>query len=330
MNQPENIYPYLCKPVYKDYIWGGDRIRSTFQRQDTPARCAESWEVADRPEGMSMVTNGPLKGQSLQQLVQMLQTDLLGPQHEGCDRFPLLIKIIDAREDLSVQVHPNDNNAQCTGGEPKTEMWYILDATADAKIYAGMQPEVTPESFKAAIFDGTLEHALAKVAAKPGRTVFVPGGKVHAIGAGCLLLEIQQNSNTTYRVFDWNRVDDHGKSRELHIEQAMQVIDWNRLKPEISSPRPLPADGNNHPYDILKTRFFTATGWNLQEPRPFSIDPAGFRILFVSKGKVLIGANGVVAAASAGTSCLIPAAAKRFTLTPVEGKASVVEIQGPA
>ncbi len=330
MNISQSIYPYLFQPVYKDYIWGGDRIGKTFARGDTPARCAESWEVADRPEGMSIVTNGPLKGQSLQQLVQMLQTDLLGPQHEGCDRFPLLIKIIDAREDLSVQVHPHDTTAQRTGGEPKTEMWYILDATADAMIYAGMQPGVTPESFQTAVQNGMVERLLAKVPAKSGRTIFVPGGKVHAIGAGCLLLEIQQNSNTTYRVFDWNRVDANGQSRELHIEQALQVVDWERLKPEISTPRPLPADGNNHPYEILTTPYFAATGWNLQEPRSFEMNPAGFRIIFVAKGKVLIGANGFVAAATSGTSCLIPAAAKRFTVTPVEGKASLVQIQGPA
>ncbi len=330
MTANHSIYPYLFAPIYKDYIWGGDRIRKNFGRRDTPDRCAESWEIADRPEGMSIVTNGPLKGQSLQQLVQTLQTDLLGPQHEGCQTFPLLIKIIDAREDLSVQVHPNDRNAHLTGGEPKTEMWYLLDATSDAIVYAGMQPGVKPETFQKAIQEGTVERLLASVPAKPGRTIFVPGGKVHAIGAGCLLLEIQQNSNTTYRVFDWNRIGTDGKSRELHLEQAMQVIDWQRLKTEISTPRPLTAEGNNHPYQILDTPFFAATGWNLQEPRTFDMNPAGFRILFVSKGKVLVGANGFVASATMGTSCLLPAAARTFTVTPVEGKASVIEIRGPA
>ncbi len=330
MKDKKAIYPYLFSPVYKDYIWGGNRIKETYHRQNTPDRCAESWEIADRPEGMSIVENGPLKGKSLQQLMQTLQTDLLGPQYKGRQTFPLLIKIIDAREDLSVQVHPNDNNAHRTGGDPKTEMWYILDATSNATIYAGMQQGVTPERFQNAIEDGTVQSLLAKVPAKPGRTIFVPGGKVHAIGAGCLLLEIQQNSNTTYRVFDWNRVDADGNTRDLHIEQAMQVIDWEHMKPEISSPRPSPAEGENHPYDILHTPYFAAMGWNLQEPRNFLMEPAGFRILFVSKGKVLIGANGTVAAATMGTSCLIPAAAKRFTVTPVEGKASIIEIQGPA
>jgi len=325
----DHIYPLLFEPVYKDYIWGGSRIREVFHRKDTPLRCAESWEVADRHEGMSVVANGPRKGQTLQHLVQELRGDLMGPQHANRTAFPLLIKLIDAREDLSVQVHPHDSNAHRTGGDPKTEMWYLLDATPNAMIYAGMQPGVTPDTLQAAIRNGTVAQLLAKVAAKPGRTIFVPGGKVHAIGAGCLLLEIQQNSNTTYRVFDWNRLDTEGKSRELHIEQAMQVIDWENLEPQISTPRPLPADGNNHPFEILKTPYFATTGWNLQASRIFEMHPAGFRILFVAKGKVLIGANGFVAAAPKGTSCLIPAAARRFTVTPVDGQASVVEIAGP-
>jgi len=324
-----DVYPYLFTPVYKDYLWGGTRIQEVFQRQDTPARCAESWEIADRPEGMSVVTNGPRKGQTLHQLVQDLQTDLLGPRYAGCRNFPLLIKIIDARDVLSVQVHPHDNNAHRTGGDPKTEMWYLLDATHDARIYAGMQPDVTPQRFQQALAEGHLEDLLARIPARPGRAIFVPGGKVHAIGAGCLLLEIQQNSNTTYRVFDWNRVDTDGHARELHIEEALQVIDWEHPAPEVVSPRPLPPEGRNHPYDIIKSPYFITRGWNLQESRIFPSDPPGFRILFISKGKVLIGANGVVSAAPSGTSCLIPAAVQRFTVTPVDGPATLIEIQAP-
>jgi mannose-6-phosphate isomerase len=324
-----SIYPFLFEPVYKDYIWGGTRIREVYQRTDTPARCAESWEIADRPEGMSIVTNGARKGQTLHQLVQELGADLMGPQHASRSTFPLLIKLIDAREDLSVQVHPNDDNAHLTGGEPKTEMWYLLDATADANIYAGMVPDATPEHFQKALQDNSVEHLLARIQAKPGRAIFVPGGKVHAIGAGCLLLEIQQNSNTTYRVYDWGRVGTDGQPRELHVEKAIKVIDWNRLAPEASTPRPLPAEGKNHPYEIRSSAYFTTTGWNFHELRTFRMHPPGFRILFITKGKVLIGANGVVAAASQGTSCLIPAAAPAFTVTPVDGPASVIEIQAP-
>lgn len=324
-----DLYPYLFEPIYKDYIWGGSRIRDAYHRQGAPTRCAESWEIADRPEGMSLVANGARKGHTLHQLVQELQTDLVGPQHANCQSFPLLIKLIDAREVLSVQVHPNDANAHRTGGEPKTEMWYLLDATSDARIYAGMQPGVTPARFQQALADGNLEHLLMQIPARPGRAVYVPGGKVHAIGAGCLLLEIQQNSNTTYRVHDWNRVDAEGHARELHIAQAMQVIDWERPSPEVSSPRPLPPEGQNYPYEILSSPYFVTAGWNLQEPRTVHIDPPGFRIVFVSKGKVLIGANGIVTAVPTGATCLIPAAAKRFTITPVDGKASIVEIQTP-
>jgi mannose-6-phosphate isomerase len=325
----EHLYPYLFTPVYKDYLWGGNKIKTTFQRENTPTPCAESWEVADRPEGMSIVANGPLKGKSLHDLVQELQGDLLGPQHAHLDTFPLLIKIIDARKDLSVQVHPHDDNAHLTDGEPKTEMWYLLEATSDARIYAGMKPNTTPDKFRDALESGTVETYLASIPARAGRAIFVPGGKVHAIGAGCLLLEVQQNSNTTYRVYDWDRVDADGKRRELHIEDALKVINWDNLAPQVSSPRPLPAEGNNHPFDIITSPYFATKGWNLQEPRTFTLAPPGFRIIFVSKGRALIGANGVVAAAQAGTSCLIPAAVDTFTITPLGNQVSVIEIQAP-
>ena len=328
MSKSDRIYPYLFHPVYKDYIWGGSKIRDTFHRTDTPHRCAESWEITDRPEGMSIVANGACKGIPLQKLVQELQGDLLGPQYSQAQVFPLLIKLIDAHQNLSVQVHPSDDNAHRTGGEPKSEMWYILEANTNATVYTGMQPGATAAVFQEALHCGTLADLLTKVPAKAGRTVFLPGGKVHAIGAGCLMLEIQQNSNTTYRVFDWNRLDAEGKPRELHIEQALQVIDWDRQQPEVSTPRPMKPDGKNHPFEILEKKHFTTIGWSLQEPRIFEMNPVGFRIIFVSKGKVLIGANGFVASASLGTTCLIPAAAERFTLTPVDGKASVVEIRG--
>lgn len=328
-SEKEHLYPYLFTPVYKDYLWGGTRIKKVFHRADTPETCAESWDIADRPEGMSVVANGPLKGKTLHELVAELKADLLGPQHAACKQFPLLIKIIDARKDLSVQVHPHDDNAHRTGGDPKTEMWYLLDANADAKIYAGMRPGVTPRKFEDALTAGTVEKLLASIPARAGRAIFVPGGKVHAIGAGCLLLEIQQNSNTTYRVYDWDRVDADGNRRELHVEEAMKVINWENVAPQVSSPRPLPAEGSNHPFEIMTSPYFSTCGWNLQEPRTFQMNPPGFRILFTSKGQALIGANGSVASVQAGTSCLIPAAIDTYTITPMGGPASILEIQAP-
>ncbi len=321
-----NIYPLLLQPVYKDYIWGGNQIAQQYGRQGTPAPCAESWEISDRPEGLSVVLNGSQKGTTLHTLVKTMGADLLGT-HSASTAFPLLIKIIDAKQDLSVQVHPNDANAHITGGEPKTEMWIVLDALPGAMIYAGTKPGVTQTQFEAALSDGTLETvALAKVPAKPGRAIFVPGGRVHAIGAGCLLLEIQQNSNTTYRVYDWGRVGHDGTPRPLHLEQALQVIDWDNGAPEVVPPLAHPSTGNNQWWDIIHCPFFNTKRIDLREPEECTHDGSSFHALFVTKGTALIGANGVMASAAAGTSCLIPAAATNYTITPISGPASVIQI----
>lgn len=320
------LYPLLFQPVYKDYLWGGNRLAHLFGRTGTPAICAESWEVTDRAEGMSIVINGSFKGCSLHTLVDTQGPALLG---EGSTEtaFPLLIKLIDARQDLSVQVHPDHRSAALTGGEPKTEMWYILEADPSALIYAGLKPGVTQTQFEEALRLQRLESdVLAAIPAKPGRVVFVPGGRVHAIGAGCLLLEVQQNSTTTYRVYDWNRTDKQGRSRDLHLEQALRVIDWENSKPEINSPRLLPQTGPNAYAAILQCPFFTTVRIALNAPEPVSHNGRSFHVVFVVSGHVLIGANGTVAAAGKGTTCLIPAANTHYTLTPVGGPSVVIRI----
>jgi mannose-6-phosphate isomerase len=322
-----DAYPLLLTPIYKDYLWGGSRMARQYGRQDTPAVCAESWEVTDRPEGISVVTNGPLKGRSLSELVASMGAALLG-KNVKTNAFPLLIKLIDAKQDLSVQVHPNDANAHLTGGEAKTEMWIVLDAEPGARIYVGLKPGITAKDFEQALADKTLKTvALASVSAAPGRAIYIPGGRVHAIGAGCLLLEVQQNSNTTYRVYDWDRVDSDGNSRELHLEQALKVIDWDNSTPEVMPPRPAESPGPNRWWNIIESPFFKTKRVDLQEPEEVSHTGDSFHVLFVTKGNALVGANGIVASVSAGTSCLIPAAATHYTLTPIAGTASVIQIE---
>lgn len=323
---PVKPYPLLLKPVYKDYIWGGNRIAQLYNRKNTPKICAESWEITDRPEGMSIIINGDHKGKSLHDLVTSMKHDLLGKNIES-DRFPLLVKMIDAKQNLSVQVHPNDNNAILTGGEAKTEMWYVLDSEPNSMIYAGMKPGTTYDKFETARMNNSLEsNILAPVPSKPGRTIFVPGGKIHAIGAGCLLLEIQQNSNTTYRIYDWGRVDKEGNSRELHIEKGLKVIDWETPCPEVVPPRLLESESENQWWNIIDCPFFRTKRIDLTVPEEISHDGNSFHALFVAKGSALIGANGVMASAIKGTSCLIPAAAKNYTITPLGGTASVIQI----
>jgi len=256
----------------------------------------------------------------------MMEEDLLGTAFDA-DVFPLLIKIIDAKRNLSVQVHPDEKTAPLTGGEPKTEMWYVLEAEPGAKIYAGLQPGVTRKEFEKALAEKRLaKDVLAAIPARPGRTVYVPGGQVHAIGAGCLLLEIQQNSNTTYRVYDWDRVGADGQPRELHLEQALQVINWENAAPHILPPRPLPDDSANRCLQIADTPFFSVRRYDLREPLEVSHTGISFHILFTVSGSVLVGANGTAASMPAGTSCLLPAAATAYTVTPRKGPASVLQI----
>lgn len=185
----ENIplYPLLFQPVYKDYIWGGNKIASYYKRDLPPGVYAESWEIADRPEGMSVVTNGPLAGRDLFSLMKLYGEKLTGAHFA---EFPLLVKIIDAREKLSVQVHPDENGVKTVGGDAKSEMWYVLAAEPNAEIYAGLKPGITTENFKDALAKGKTGDLLRTVPVVKGDVVYIPGGRIHAIGPGCMILEV--------------------------------------------------------------------------------------------------------------------------------------------
>ncbi|MCL2105368.1 MAG: class I mannose-6-phosphate isomerase, partial [Kiritimatiellaeota bacterium] len=231
--------PLLFKPVYKDYLWGGNRLPPLYARAGAPERCAESWEIAAHKDGDSIVQRGPLSGRTLSDLTALYGAALVGTRAPDPLRFPLLFKLIDAREKLSVQVHPSNANAELTNGEPKTEMWYLLDPTMEVRtselqngstsppsLYAGFCPGTTPDALREAVGNSTADHFLITHRATPGGTLFIPGGLVHAIGEGCLIYEVQQNSNTTFRLYDWDRIGGQGKPRRLHIEQCFKSIDW--------------------------------------------------------------------------------------------------------
>lgn len=322
------LSPLLFYPVYRDYLWGGDRIPREFNRALPPGRYAESWEVSARAEAMSVVSEGPHTGRTLADLVAAYGVELLGTR-VGPDRFPLLIKLIDARETLSVQVHPNNENAHRTGGEPKTEMWYVLDAAPDACVYAGLQAGVTPDRLRAALRDNTVEDLLVRLPVKPHDAIFVPGGRVHAIGAGCLLLECQQNSNTTYRLYDWGRVDAEGKSRELHIEPALRVINWNEPPPALATPRALPSSGPNACWEIVRCPFFRVRRYEMKTSETWPADPGSFRVLFVAEGSATLStASGEVEMAR-GRTCLVPAACSELALRPGPKGAALMVMDVP-
>lgn len=312
-----DLYPLTFHPIYRDYLWGGSRIAQRFGRTDAPARCAEAWEVAAHPDGNSVVEEGPLAGRDLADLCRSFGAALCGSLNES-DRFPLLIKLIDAKERLSVQVHPDDENAARYGGEAKTEMWYILDADPDSVLYAGLQPNVGPRIFHDALVDKQVPPLLRSVPATPGRALYMPGGTVHAIGEGCLILEVQQNSNTTYRVYDWDRVGADGKPRELHVLKAMEVIDWRAPSLGLLAPVPdkRPA-GANPRSRIVRSDFFRMDALRLESPETVALDGTTFQALFVAEGSVRVEwGEGRAIRLACGRSCLVPAALPAYALTP--------------
>ncbi len=221
-------YPLKFRPIYKQRIWGGQKLREVFDK-DLPSgeKIGESWELADLPEDKSVISNGELAGQTLNSAIKKYPKEITGNENFP-ETFPLLIKFLDAQDTLSVQVHPDPETCKRMGrGQPKTECWYIISTEPGSVIYKGLKEGVTREQFAEAIEKGTVADTLVKIPVEAGDCHFLPSGTAHAIGPGLLIAEIQMPSDTTYRVFDWNRVDDTGKSRELHIEEAMESIHFD-------------------------------------------------------------------------------------------------------
>ena len=316
------LYPFLFTPVYMHYVWGGDRIARTYNRGLPAGVYAESWEISARPEGMSVVANGHLAGRNLKDLVLEFGDDLLGP----CSRdFPLLFKLIDSRECLSVQVHPSETNAEMVGGEAKTEMWYVLAADPGARVFAGLVEGVGEPEFTEALRAGRISEALDVVPVSAGDAVYIPGGRVHAIDKGCLLLEVQQNSNTTYRVYDWGRVGADGKARRLDIERAMKVMNWTDRDMAKHVPHktgPLGESGSIS--KVLSCPFFAVELLDVVGSVEIDCDGSGFHALFTEAGDVAVEAGGVSVSTCAGVSCLIPASLPRYSLSAGRNGARVV------
>lgn len=216
--------PLLLRPSGKDYLWGGQRLNDEFEKGIEMSPLAETWECSTHPDGPSYVASGEFCGQELTQVIRE-HSEFLGTRHEGATELPILIKFIDAKKDLSVQVHPTDEYAMEheNGQLGKSEMWYVLDARKDAKLVYGFQRDTDEKTVREAIVDGSLMKHLQQVPVKKDDLFFIEAGTVHAIGAGALVAEIQENSNLTYRLYDYDRVGKDGKKRELHVDKAMKV-----------------------------------------------------------------------------------------------------------
>jgi len=239
-------------------IWGGRKLAELFGKK-LPAnkRIGESWEIVDRPEAQSVVARGPRKGKTLHELWKEGRSLIFG-EVPNAPRFPLLIKLLDAHEKLSLQVHPPEQVVRKLGGEPKTEFWYVAAADPGAELLLGFCKPSTRVQFENALREGTAADYVHKIRVKPSDAAFLPAGRLHAVSAGNLLIEVQQNSDTTYRVFDWNRRDDSGQPRQLHIKQAMASIDFKDVTPKLVRPK-----GET----LVRHELFEVQKWNLDSPR---------------------------------------------------------------
>lgn len=231
------LYPLLFTPALKSYIWGGRNLKEQLGRELPDGPVAESWEIAAHEDGTSIVSNGVFAGHSLAYVHDLLGIELIGRHNSWAQergKFPLLVKLLDAADKLSVQVHPDDTYAQANEGNElgKTEMWVVLHARPGAEIILGIRSGTTPDGFRTGILNGMLEQYLHRIPVKSGDHICVPSGTLHAILDGILIAEIQQNSNITYRVFDWNRAD-NGNPRALHIDKAMEVINFGMVEPNL-------------------------------------------------------------------------------------------------
>lgn len=318
-----HLYPLKFKPVYKDYPWGNTRLPELFDREAPEGIYAESWEVSTHPDGESVIVNGAWAGKTLSDVLSEWGSQILGRRVEGHD-FPLLIKLIDAAQPLSVQVHPNNRNADAVQGEPKTEMWYFLNEEP-SQIYCGLNPGTTLEDFLTAMEEESFEGVLRVVPAERGGAVYVPGGRVHAIDAGCLILEIQQNSNTTYRVYDWGRVDAEGKSRELHIDKAMQVINFNDTDDPICYPKELAAGIRR----LCSSPYFALDELKVDGKMTLVANGQSFHVLFAANTAFTIFyGDGLSEDVPCGTSVLIPATLGEYVINS-EKSESVMKISIP-
>ncbi len=312
------LYPLKFKPVFKDYIWGGRNLEK-FGKQLPPGKVAESWEISCHPNGESVVLNGEFAGLSLLGLIQKYGRELIGTALPDKDmvKFPLLIKLIDANDRLSVQVHPDDDYAfRHENGElGKNEMWHILSSKPGAKLIYGIRPGTTRESFEQAVEENRIEDCLNSVEVAPGDTFNIPAGLIHAIGEGIVLAEIQQNSDTTYRVFDYNRVDKNGQPRPLHIEKAKEVIDFNgSMCSEKAEGLKVKIDAHSIKKYLIANKYFAVELLEVKGSVLENADGNKFYIYVLTEGEGSLKYDGGTISVVRGESLLIPASMGFYSL----------------
>lgn len=310
------LYPLKFNPIYKEILWGGRRIAQYFDREIPDGNIAESWELSCRADSMSIVSNGEYRGAELSTLICKYKEKILGTQiYEKYGlNFPLLVKIIDANDRLSVQVHPDDEYAKLIGeNNGKNEMWYVLDAKDDAKLIYGLKQNVSREDFVNAIKKGTIIDTLNEVQVKAGDCLYIPSGTVHAILEDILIAEIQQNSNTTFRIFDWDRTDKHGNKRELHIERALDVINFDTNKSQISN--------SNQKVRLIESEYFNVDEININDKHILTVPKEVFMVVMNISGLGKIYWENGTEIINKGDTLLLPASLGDIE---IEGKLKIL------
>jgi mannose-6-phosphate isomerase len=313
------LYPLIFQPRFKERVWGGRTLETLYGKplpEEVPI--GESWEIADRPGDESVIANGALAGKTLRWAMEQDANAVLGDAAPAAgNRFPMLCKILDAREKLSLQVHP-PSKASPPLGEPKTEMWYIAAADPGAELFVGLKQGVSREAFEEGIRTGRVAECFHRIPVRAGDTMFLPSGRVHAIGAGLVIFEIQQNSDTTFRVYDWGRLGLDGKPRQLHIAESLASIDFSDVKPSLVGGETT-TDGPFTRRALVRHALFDADIVRATTKGVLTPAPARLRIVANVERQLVVNGGGVGVALTPGQFCLIPASVPEATITAQGG-----------
>ena len=314
---------FKFEPLLKQTIWGGNKIVAFKHIQSDMENVGESWEISGVPGDESVVANGEYKGKTLNEVLAEMKDKLVGEENykRFGDRFPLLIKFIDARQDLSIQVHPDDETAHRQGkAMGKTEMWYVMDSDEDASLKVGLKKKITPEEYARMVEDDTICDALGNYQVKSGDCFFIPAGRIHAICSGSFIAEIQQTSDVTYRIYDYKRKDKDGNYRELHTKEAAEAIDYTVLDDYRTEYTPV----KNEATQLVSCPLFTTAVYNLTEPMTLDYSELdSFVILIALKGEgSILTASGETYSFREGESILLPATTETVK---VEGNIKFLE-----
>ena len=320
------MYPLKFEPILKQTLWGGDKIIPFKHLNSDLKGVGESWEISGVENNESVVANGPDKGLNLTEMVRKYREELVGEANYARfgNVFPLLIKFIDARQDLSIQVHPSDELARKRHHSlGKTEMWYVIDADKGAKLRSGFSQQIDPKEYKERVHNHTITDVLQEYEIHPGDVFFLPAGRVHSIGAGAFIAEIQETSNITYRIYDFDRKDANGKTRELHTELAQDAIDYEVLNDYRTAYEP----ELNEPVELVACPHFTTSLYDMTEEISCDYSELDSFVIFICmEGACVMKDNeGHSLDVRAGESVLLPATTQGVTLTPVGGRVKLLE-----